>query len=76
MIAASIISFLFGAILGQRFSVLVLVPAIAIVLALSILAGLTHPHAAWWIIQTAATGAICLQCGYFVGNRYSAFFGR
>jgi hypothetical protein len=67
MFAASMISFLFGAALGQRFNVVVLVPAVAIVLFLSVGAGFAHPQAAWWIIRMAGAGAICLQCGYFVG---------
>ena len=67
MIAASIISFLFGAVLGQRFTVVILVPAVAIVLVLSVGAGFAHPQAAWWTIRMAGVGAICLQCGYFAG---------
>ena len=67
MITASMISFLFGAVLGQRFNVLVLVPAVAIVLVLSVGAGFAHPQAAWWIVRIAGAGAICLQCGYFAG---------
>jgi hypothetical protein len=67
MISISMFSFLFGTVLGQRFKVLVLVPAMALVLVLSGAAGITHPHAAWEIIETAATAAICLQCGYFAG---------
>jgi NADH:ubiquinone oxidoreductase subunit 6 (subunit J) len=67
MIAASMISFLFGAVMGQRFNVVVLVPAVAVMLVLSVGAGFAHPQAAWWITRTAAAGAICLQCGYFAG---------
>ena len=67
MIATSMISFLFGAGLGQRFNVVVLVPAVAIVLVLSVGAGFAHPQAAWWIVRMAAAAAICLQCGYFAG---------
>ena len=67
MIAASMISFLFGAVLGQRFNVVVLVPAVAIVLVLSVGAGFAHPQAAWWILRMAGAAAICLQCGYFAG---------
>jgi hypothetical protein len=67
MIAASMISFLFGAVLGQRFNVVVLVPPVAIVLVLSVGAGFAHPQAAWWIVRMAGAGAICLQCGYFAG---------
>jgi hypothetical protein len=67
MITLSMISFLFGAALGQRFNVVVLIPAMAIVLALSVGAGVTHAQPAWWIVLMAATDVICLQFGYFAG---------
>ena len=67
MLAISMICLLLGAALGQRFTVFVLVPAMAIVMVLSVGAGWTHPHAAWWIVKTAGAAAICLQCGYFAG---------
>lgn len=65
MISLSIISFLFGAALGQRFKVVILVPAMAIVMAFSL--AVTHLQAAWQIVGIAVTTAFCLQCGYFVG---------
>ena len=64
MIATSMISFLFGAVLGQRFTVLVLIPAMVVV---AVGAAITHPQASWWIVALAAVAAVCLQCGYFVG---------
>jgi hypothetical protein len=67
MISISMFSFLFGTVLGQRFKVLVMVPPMALVLVISGAAGITYPHAALEIIETAATAAICLQCGYFTG---------
>jgi hypothetical protein len=67
MIATSMVSFLFGTLLGQRFNVLALVPAVAAVLALSVGAGFTHPQAAWRIVSMAVASAICLQFGYFAG---------
>jgi hypothetical protein len=67
MISASMISFLFGAVLSQRFSVLVLVPAMTIVMVLSVGAGFAHPDDTWWIVRTAVAVAVCLQCGYFAG---------
>ena len=67
MITISMISFLFGAALGQRFNVVVLMPAMAIVLVLSVGAGLSHAQSAWWIILMVGTAAICLQFGYFAG---------
>lgn len=67
MIATSMISFLFGAVLGQRFNVVVLVPAMAVILFLSAGAAVTHPQVAWGVVKMAAGAAICLQCGYFFG---------
>jgi hypothetical protein len=66
MISLSLISFLFGAALGQRFKVLVLVPAMAIIIAFSIGAGLTQAQP-WWIVLMAVTASACLQFGYFAG---------
>ena len=66
MISASI-SFLLGAMLGLRFNVVVLIPAMVVVMVLAIGATMTHPEVAWWIIKTAAAAAVCLQCGYFAG---------
>jgi hypothetical protein len=72
MISLSLISFLFGAALGQRFKVLVLVPAMAIIIAFSIGAGLTQAQKPWWIVLMAVTASACLQFGYFtgIGTRY------
>jgi Na+-translocating ferredoxin:NAD+ oxidoreductase RnfD subunit len=67
MLAISMTCLLLGAALGQRFTVRVLVPTMAIVMALSVGAGWSHPHAAWWIVKIAGVAAICLQCGYFAG---------
>jgi hypothetical protein len=67
MIATLMIGMLFGAALGQRFNVMVLVPAMAVVLLLSIGAGVAHPQAAWEILKMAASAAMGLQCGYFFG---------
>jgi hypothetical protein len=59
------ISFLVGALLGQRFQVMVLVPAIAIAFVLAIGTGVRPAHTGWAIvlISTAAT----MQIGYFAG---------
>jgi hypothetical protein len=67
MFAISMICLLFGAVLGQRFTVLVLVPTMAIMMVLSVGAGWAHPQSAWWIVKIAGAAAICLQCGYFTG---------
>jgi hypothetical protein len=61
------LSFLFGTLLGQRFKVVVLVPAMAPVLILSVTAGITQPNAAWEIIKITTSMAASLQCGYLAG---------
>jgi hypothetical protein len=63
----SIVCFMFGVALGQRFKVAILVPAIAIVVVFSVVSGTANPQAIWWILETACAGSLCLQCGYFAG---------
>jgi hypothetical protein len=67
MISFSMISFLFGAALGQRFKVLVLVPAMAIVIMIALGAGVMQAQSAWWIVLMAVSASTCLQFGYFAG---------
>jgi NADH:ubiquinone oxidoreductase subunit 6 (subunit J) len=67
MITISMISFLAGAALGQRFKVMVLMPAIAIVLVLAVGTGVAHAQTAWSTVLMAATAATCLQIGYLIG---------
>ena len=67
MMTLSMISFLVGAALAQRFKVIVLMPATVIVLGLSLATGVAHAQTAWWIALMAAAAATCLQIGYFVG---------
>jgi hypothetical protein len=61
------VSLLVGAALGQRFKVLVLMPATAIVLVLAVGTGVTQARTAWSIVLMAAAAATCLQIGYLVG---------
>jgi hypothetical protein len=67
MIIISMISFLAGVALGQRFKVMVLMPGIAIVLVLTVGSGVTHVQTAWSIILAAVLAAVCLQIGYLTG---------
>lgn len=67
MITISMISFLAGVALGQRFKVMVLMPAISIALILAVGSGVTHAQTAWSIVLTAALAALCLQIGYLIG---------
>jgi hypothetical protein len=63
----SMVSLLVGAVLGQRFKVMVLIPAIAIVLVLAAGTGVTHAHTAWSIVLMATTAATSMQIGYLIG---------
>jgi uncharacterized membrane protein YfbV (UPF0208 family) len=67
MISTSIISLLFGATLAQRFKVVALLPAMAIVMIVAAMAQGTPVQGVWWFVKTAATASICLQVGFFFG---------
>lgn len=67
MILLSMVSFLVGALLGQRFKVMVLMPAITIVLVLAVGTGVTLDYTAWSIVLTAAAASTSLQIGYLIG---------
>ena len=67
MITLSIVSFLVGAVLGQHFKVLILMPTTAILIVLSVATGLTQSHSAWWIVLTVAAAAASIQIGYLIG---------
>jgi membrane protein DedA with SNARE-associated domain len=62
-----IISLMFGMVLGQRFNVLVLVPAIALVATVSVIVGVARADAIWSIAQTAVAATVSLQIGYAMG---------
>ena len=61
----AMVSLLVGVVLGQRFKVLVLAPATAIVLVLAV--GVMHDRTAWSIVLVAAAAATSMQIGYLVG---------
>lgn len=63
----SLISLLIGAALGQRFKVVVLLPAGAMALLAAVRTGVAEAQTVWEIILLAAAAATCLQIGYFVG---------
>jgi hypothetical protein len=67
MILLAVISLLVGAVLAQRFKVMVLVPATAFVLITAVGTGFVQIHAVSWTILTAAAGVASMQLGYVVG---------
>ena len=66
MISTSIISLLVGATLAQRFKVVALLPAMAVVMILAAVT-LGTPPTVWWFVKMAVAAAVCLQSGFFAG---------
>ena len=62
--AALLVSLLAGMALGQRFKVIALVPAFALV---TLASGITHPDSIGSIVLLAAVAAAGLQIGYLGG---------
>lgn len=62
-----LIYLLIGALLAQRFTVLVLVPALAVTIVLAITLGYYHGYSAWQIFIGTVEDIGCLQLGYLVG---------
>jgi hypothetical protein len=67
MIWLSIVSLSVGALLAQRFKIIVLVPATLAVLAIAIVAGIEQASSAWLIVGMIAAASVSIQVGYFVG---------
>ena len=67
MIAIVVISLFIGIALGRRFAVLVLLPAIAVVLAVTIGAGFVLKEDGWSILWFTVAAVIALQVGYLGG---------
>ena len=67
MLVLSTVSFLVGAVLAQRFQIMVLIPAVAAVLTLAVGIGVTNAYTSWSIVVTAATAATSMQIGYLIG---------
>jgi hypothetical protein len=67
MIWLSIISLSVGALLAQRFKIIVLVPATLAVLAIAIGAGIAQTSSTWLIVGMIVAASVSIQVGYFVG---------
>jgi hypothetical protein len=59
---------LIGAMLGLRFKVLILVPAIVIGSAATLGIGMAHSNSLWSILLAMALAITALQMGYFGGT--------
>ena len=67
MIWLSIVSLSVGALLAQRFRIIVLVPATLAVVVIAIGAGVAQANSAWLIVGVTAAASVSIQVGYFVG---------
>jgi hypothetical protein len=63
----ALLCMLAGMVLGQRFKVLLLVPATALLLALTAAGGALHGDAFWPTALVAVAAAASLQTGYLFG---------
>jgi hypothetical protein len=65
--------FLVGAVLGMRFRVLILIPAIGFAMVVVLAAGIASGASLAAILTAAVLASICLQFGYLggIGTRYS-----
>lgn len=70
--------FLLGAVLGMRFKVLVLIPAVGFILISIAIGGVVHGDAVSVMLIAAVLGLGCLQLGYLCGAvaRYSMVLAR
>jgi hypothetical protein len=68
-----IICVLVGMVLGQRFKVLVLLPAIGVALIVAIGVGVASADSGWSIVLMAVSVTIMLQIGYVVGIGIRSF---
>ena len=67
MIWLSIVSLSVGAVLAQRFRIIVLVPATLAVVVIAIGAGVAQANSAWLIVGMIAAASVSIQAGYLVG---------
>jgi hypothetical protein len=67
MIILAMTAIIIGALLGQRFKVFILVPAIAIGSAATFGIGMAHNNSLWSIVLTMVLAMSALQMGYLGG---------
>jgi hypothetical protein len=67
MVMLLLLSFLIGAVLGMRFKVLVLVPAIAGTLPIAVAIEISHQQGLASIILVSAATVALVQIGYLAG---------
>ena len=68
MIILAVIGILVGAVLGLRFKVLVLIPAMCVELAIVLTGGIAGGNRLWWIALAMIVIATSTQVGFFTGS--------
>ncbi len=68
MIAAAAVGALVGLVLGQRFSVLILLPAITMAVIAIAGLGMARAEPTATIVVSAVAAAVALQLGYVIGS--------
>jgi membrane protein DedA with SNARE-associated domain len=67
MILPAIVGLAAGALLAQRFKIIVLIPATLVLVLLATGAGLAQTQGVWLILSIIAVASVSIQIGYFVG---------
>jgi hypothetical protein len=75
MVWLSIVSLSAGALLAQRFRIIMLVPATFAVSIIAIGVGVGQASSGWWIVAMIAAASVSMQAGYFVGMLFQHFLG-
>jgi hypothetical protein len=68
----TIISIVAGIVLGLRYKVMVLVPAVMFVMVFGVIIGVARADGFWSIVLTAAVLGTAVQLGYLVGVAFRA----
>jgi hypothetical protein len=67
MVISTLIGLFFGALLGLRFKVLIVAPAIFVAVDIVAVSGTVRGDGIMWIVLTALAVAVSLQVGYIAG---------
>ena len=67
MIMFAMISLLVGAVLAQRFRIMIVIPATGIMVVVALGAGVAQGYTVWWTISMIAAAGASMQVGYIIG---------
>ena len=62
-----LICLLIGALLAQRFKVLILVPAMTLIAPVAVMLAYHYGDSSWQIVGATVADIVCLQFGYLLG---------